>query len=113
MAVPEYTFEDLIDLIGGPVEAWPRQILEAYQKPVYKAGDRLKLCLFNYVNGFDNRIFLEFAHARGALIDRKAYEDVEHLTAVLEEGTRNLNKWFSFNLEQNRWLYLNGNTKHY
>ena len=108
-----YTFESLIDLIGGPVSEWPRCIYDAYQKPIYKAEDRLKLCIFNYINGFDNKIFLEFAMSRGALQDKKAYQDVINISAVLEEGKKNLDKWYSFNLVQKRWVYLNGSTKHY
>ena len=108
-----YTFESLIDLIGGPVTAWPRCIYEAYQKPKYEADDRLKLCIFNYINGFDNRIFIEFAVSNQKLRDRKAYEDVINICTVLKEGKKNLDKWYSFNLVDNRWVYLNGNTKHY
>ena len=109
----EYTFEDLTDLIGLPVSAWPASIYAAYQKPTYKAEDRFKLCLFNYVNGFDNQIFLEFAVAKGALRDRAAIQDVQRICAVLEQRQLHLHDWFSFNLADRRWVYLDGSTKHY
>ena len=63
----QYTFEDLTDLIGLPVSACPRNIFATYQKPLYTSQDRLKLCLFNFVNGFDNTIFLEYAIANSAV----------------------------------------------
>ena len=108
-----YTFDKLIDLIGGPVSEWPRCIYEAYQKQKYEAKDRLKLCLFNYINGFNNEVFIEFCVSNHKLSDKKAYDDLVHIRAVLEEGKKNLNTWFSFNLVQKRWMYLNGNTKYY
>ena len=108
-----YTFDKLIDLIGGPVSKWPRCIIDSYQKPKYDANDRLKLCLFNYVNGFNNEVFIDFCLSNQKLSDKKAYDDLVRIRAVLEEGKKNLNTWFSFNLVQKRWMYLNGNTKYY
>ena len=105
-----YTFEELADFIG-PVSKWPRDILETYNKPTYQTTDRLKLCLFNYVNGFDNRNFLEWAIQNLKLRDQAAINDVQHLTQVLEEGKLNQNTWFSFSIEENRWVYLDGTTK--
>ena len=108
-----YTFEDVQDFIGYPVASWPRLILAAYQKARYTAEDRLKLCLFNFMNGFDNRIFLQFALARGALVDRRAVEDVIHISSVLERRQLHMQDWYSFCLAEQRWCYLDGRTKFY
>ena len=84
MAAAAYTFEAITDLIGLPVSAWPASILAAYQKPTYTAEDRFKICLFNFVNGFDNKLFLEFALARGALRDAAAIQDVQRICGILQ-----------------------------
>ena len=105
-----YTFEELADFIG-PVSKWPRDILETYNKPTYQTTDRLKLCIFNFVNGFDNRNFLEWAMQNRKLSDQAAIKDVQHLTKVLEERKLNQNKWFSFSIEENKWVFLDGTTK--
>ena len=107
----QHTFEELTDLIGLPVSAWPRDIYETYQKPIYTAKDRLKLCLFNFVNGFDNNIFIEYATANGALRDKAAIKDVESIKTVLEQREKHLHDWYSFSLVENRWVYLDGRTK--
>ena len=75
----QYRFEDIVDLIGPPVEAWPRKILETYMKPSYKSADRFKLCIFNFINGFDNNLFLEFALGKGALRDEEAIKNIKKL----------------------------------
>ena len=108
-----YCFEDIADLIGLPVSAWPASILAAYRKPAYDKDDRFKLCLFNYVNGFDNRLFLEYAVARGALVDQQAVQDVVRISGILSRQQANLRCWYSFNLQHRRWMYLDGSTKHY
>ena len=110
---PGYTFEDLTDFIGLPVSSWPTSIYATYQKAMYKAEDRFKLCLFNFVNGFDNRIFLEYAIAKGALCDKAAIQDVKRISAVLEQRLLHMHEWFSFCLAENRWVYLDGSTKYY
>ena len=109
----QYSFDDLVDLIGPPVESWPRKILARYTKSAYKSDDRFSICLFNYVNGFDNRIFLEYALAKGALRDQAAVQHIQKITQILEQGKDHLDEWYSFNLVQNRWMFLNGNTKTY
>ena len=108
-----YSFEDIVDLIGGPVESWPCSILARYRKLTYNSSDRFALCLFNFTNGFDNRLFLQFASARGKLRDRGAAQHIINLTNILEMRKQNLDTWYSFNLIENRWTYLNGNTKYY
>ena len=113
MAAAAYTFEAITDLIGLPVTDWPAAILAAYQKPTYTAQDRFKICVFNFINGFDNRIFLEFAVARGALRDAAAIQDVRRLCDVLQQRQLHLHDWFSFNLQEKRWCYLDGTTKKY
>ena len=113
MAVAAYTFEAIADLIGLPVSAWPASILAAYQKPTYTAPDRLKICIFNYLNGFDNHLFLEFAVARGALRDAAAIEDVRRICEILQQRHLHLRDWFSFNLQERRWMYLDGTTRYY
>ena len=109
----QYSFEDLTDLIGLPVSAWPRNIFATYQKPLYTSQDRLKLCLFNFVNGFDNKIFLEYAIAKGVLRDKAAIQDVERIITVHEQREKHLHDWYSFSLVENRWVYLDGSTKKY
>ena len=113
MAAAAYTFADVLDFVGYPVESWPRLILASYQKARYTAQDRLKLCIFNFMNGFDNRIFLEFARARGALADRRAIEDVIHISSVLEGRELHMHEWYSWCLAEHRWCYLDGTTKFY
>ena len=108
-----YSFRDITDLFILPPSTWPRNILETYQKPLYKSADRLKLCLFNWVNGFDHRIFLEYAIAKGALRDKEAIQDVQNIIAKLEKREENLHTWFSFSLLERRWVYLDGRTKYY
>ena len=108
----QYTFEEIVDLIG-PVEKWPKAILETYMKAEYKSADRFKLCLFNYVNGFNNDVFLQFALGKGALADDKAINHIKWISVILERGEEKLDIWFSFNIEQNRWMFLNGETKYY
>ena len=110
-----YSFEQITELFILPVTTWPRDIVHTYQKPIYKAPDRLKLCLFNWVNGFDHRLFIDFAIGRGALRDREAVQDVRNIIAKLErqELNPNFRTWYSFSLAERRWLYLDGRTKYY
>ena len=75
-----YSFEDIVDFIGGPVTAWPCKILERYQKASYNNSDRFTLCLFNFTNGFDNRLFLEFAQTNGKLRDEAA---AQHIRTII------------------------------
>ena len=108
-----YTFGDLVDLIGQPVASWPTKIVQRYKKDTYKYADRFAICIFNFVNGFDNRIFLQYALAKGALRDHEAVNHIRRITQILEGRTLNLETWYSFNLVENRWMYLNGNTRYY
>ena len=108
-----YSFEDIVDFIGGPVTAWPCKILERYQKASYNNSDRFTLCLFNFTNGFDNRLFLEFAQTNGKLRDEAAAQHIRTITQMLERREEHLNDYYSFNIQENRWTYLNGQTKHY
>ena len=108
-----YTFEQLVDLIGHPVASWPNKILQRYRKDSYKYDDRFALCVFNYMNGFDNKLFLEYALSKGALRDQQAVNHIKMVTQVLEGRTLKLESWYSFNLGLNRWMYLNGKTKFY
>ena len=82
-------------------------------KPVYNTEDRFKLCLFNFVNGFDNSIFLQYATAKGALRDKAATQDIIKISSILERGEKYLNDWYSYCLVENKWVYLNGRTKRY
>ena len=107
-----YTFEDIVDFIG-PVHAWPSTILERYKKLSYNSADRFSLCVFNYTNGFDNRIFLEYAIGKRALRDQHAVQHIKDITQILEQREKYLNTWYSFNLQENRWTFLNGQTKYY
>ena len=109
----KYSFDDVVDLIGPPVGSWPRKILDRYTKSTYTSDDRFTICLFNFVNGFDNRIFLEYALAKGALRDQAAVAHIQRLTYILEQRQQHLDDWYSFNLFQNRWMFLNGTTKLY
>ena len=95
------------------MSAWPRKIFATYQKPIYTSQDRFQLCLFNFVNGFDNRISLEYALAKGALRDKEAMQDIQRIITVLERGEKHLHEWYSFSLVENRWVYLDGSTKKY
>ena len=109
----QYSFDYIVDLIGGPVEAWPSTILARYRKATYNNSDRFALCLFNFTNGFDNRIFLEYAIAKDAIRDQKAIQHIKNLTTILERREQHLNRWYSFNVVENRWTYLNGQTRYY
>ena len=108
----QYTFEEIADLIG-PVQKWPQAIFHTYMKDKYSCADRFKLCLFNFVNGFNNEVFLEYALEKGALSDQKAIDHIRWIIGVLERGQEKLNVWWSFNIVQNRWMFLNGETKYY
>ena len=108
-----YTFEDIRDFIGFPVSSWPRLIYAAYQKQTYTAADRLKICIFNWLNGFDNKVFIEFALAKGALVDRRALQDVLQICTVLEGRSHHIHDWYGFSLAENRWVYLDGTPKYY
>ena len=105
-----YTFEELADFIG-PLSKWPRDLLEVYNKPTYQSADRLKICIFNFLNGFDNRNFLEWALQNRKLADRSAVRDVQRLTQVLEDRQLHLNTWFGFCIQENKWVYLDGTMK--
>ena len=107
----QYTFEEIADLIG-PVEKWPKAILDTYMKAnmtVLIASN----CVFNFINGFNNEVFLQFALGKGALADQRAIDHVRWISGVLERGEEKLDVWWSFNIEQNRWMFLNGETKYY
>ena len=103
-----YSFDDLVDLIGPPVESWPRKILACYMKSAYNFSDRFALCIFNFTNGFDNKIFLEVALAKGALRDQAVVQHIQNIIQILEKGEEHLDEWYSFNVVENRWTYLNG-----
>ena len=109
----QYSFDDIVDLIGGPVESWPRKILARYMKSAYNCSDRFSLCIFNYTNGFDNKVFLEYALAKGTLRDQAAVQHIQNITQILEKREEHLDEWYSFNIVENRWTYLNGKTKFY
>ena len=109
----QYRFNDIVDFIGGPVETWPRSILARYLKSHYTYYDRFVLALFNFTNGFDNKIFLEYALGKGALRDKEAVQHIQKLTNILERREDHLHEWYSFNMVENRWTYLNGLTKMY
>ena len=108
-----YSFDDVVDLIGQPVGSWPQKILERYTKSKYRYDDRFAICIFNFVNGFDNKIFLQYVLAKGALRDKEAVDHIRRITHILEEWKHHFENWYSFNLVQNRWMFLNGNTKFY
>ena len=107
-----YTFEDIVDLLG-PVSEWPAGYLAMYKKEKYDYKDRFCLCVFNFVNGFNNRSFMDFCIANKKLKDRDAYIHIVHLTETLEQRQENLSKWFSYNILDRRWTYLNGQPKYY
>ena len=107
-----YSFENIVDIIG-PISAWPSKILERYLKDSYKSEDRFALCLFNFTNGLDNSLFLEFAQTHGKLRDEAAVQHIRTISAMLERRVEHLNDYYSFNIQENRWTYLNGQTKHY
>ena len=107
-----YTFEDIVDLLG-PVSEWPAGYLAMYKKHKYDYKDRFCLCVFNFVNGFNNRSFMDFCLANKKLEDRKAYDHIVHLTEILEQRQENLSKWFSYCILDRRWTYLNGQPKYY
>ena len=107
----DYKFEDIADLLG-PTKDWP-VFLAMYKKAKYDYTDRFCLCLFNFMNGFNNRRFLEYCVANHKLQDRKAYDHIVHLTEILEQREQNLHKWFSYCIQDKRWTYLNGQPKYY
>ena len=107
-----YTLDDIADFIGL-LKAWPGQFLARYMKSEYDYEDRFSLCLFNFTNGFNNHRFLEYAIANGKVHGESAIRHIQDITAILEQREKNLDKWFSFSIEENRWTYLNGRTKYY
>ena len=108
----DYTLEQIADFIG-PIKAWPGQILACYMKSEYNYEDRFSLCLFNWTNGFNNHRFLEYAIANGKVHGDSAIRHIQGIIAILEQREKNLDKWYSFSIEENRWTYLNGRTKYY
>ena len=107
-----YSLDDIVDLIG-PVETWPKNILARYMKSAFDYGDWFALCLFNFTNGFDNRCFLEYAIAKGAVRGKSAIQHIQNFTEILEKREELLDEWYSFSIVENRWTYLNGKTKYY
>ena len=107
-----YKLEDIVDLLG-PTKDWPGDFLARYKKKQYDHTDRFCLCIFNFINGFNNRRFLEYCLANKKLEDKAAYRHIIDLTEILEQREQNLEKWFSFCIQEKRWTYLNGRTKFY
>ena len=107
-----YKLEDIADLLG-PIIEWPAGYLALYRKAKYDYTDRFCLCVFNFMNGFNNRRFLEYCVTNKKLKDKAAYRHIIDLTEILEQREQHHDKWFSFCIQEKRWTYLNGKTKYY
>ena len=76
-------------------------------------GQRFKLVLFNYVNGLNPIIFEEFCLRRGTLRDNEALNHIQTIAQICEAGELHRQTWYSFNVANTCWEFLDGSTKYY
>ena len=108
----EDDFELICDIIG-PKALWPQSIVQAYESSHMTNGQRFKLVIFNYVNGLNPIIFEEFCIARRTLRDDAALNHIQRISQICEAGILNRRTWYSFNVANTCWQYLDGSTKYY
>ena len=105
-------WEVIIDIIGDPTK-WPKKIFDSYRKIPMNFSDRFKCVVFNYINGLNPLIFLDYCGVRGTLLDAPAHRHITQLSRILEDGVLHRHHWYSFNVHNNRWEYLDGETVYY
>jgi len=110
MADPD--FEVICDIIGDK-SLWPRSIVQAYESRHMTYGQRFKLVIFNYVNGLNPLIFQDFCIERRTLRDDEALNHIQRISEICEAGNLYRKTWYSFNVANTCWQYLDGSTKYY
>ena len=96
------------DLIGE-AKLWPKNIRKLFWKKNVKYFERFMLCLFVYINGLQQDIFIGWCELMGLLRDHAAKS---HIISLFSDFDRKImdqhQKYYSFNVTTRKYEYLNG-----
>ncbi len=99
------------DIIGSP-SLWPNNIRRLFWTKNLTHFQRFLLVCFCYVNGLSPEDFYEWSGLLHLCRDESARKHVESLFEKFSEGQYG-DKYYAFNVSNNRFEYLNGNVRLY
>ena len=104
----------IYDLIG-PENSWPHVIKQKFftkRNQDLKYFDRFFLTTFAYVNGLPVNTLLDYLNSRGNINNPNSRHHINDLYQKFESGTYNHKPYYSYNIFNAQWEYINGKRKH-
>ena len=102
---------DIIDIIG-PIHLWPKDIRKLFWEKHWTNKQRFKIAVFVFINGLNPELLLDWI-VLFQNTDRNGEIHIRYLMDKFEEGTLYRRNYYSWNVAQSRYQYLDGSTRYY
>ena len=99
---------DIIDIIG-PIHLWPKDIRKLFWEKHWTNKQRFKIAVFAYINGLNPEVLLDWI----CLFKNTNHNGEVHIRYLMdkfEEGILYRRQYYSWNVAQSRYQYLDGST---
>lgn len=109
----EFGYEELLNVIQDNVGAfgiWPQKIKRLFNSAHLKHQDRFELTLFFFSNGLSHELLYAWLIKNNMLRDKAAVDHVGYLWQYFQRD-ENKNKFYTFDMTNMRWEYLDGKEK--
>ena len=102
---------NIIDIIG-PINLWLKDIRKLFMEKHWNNKHRFKVAVFTYINGLNPVLLYDWIDLFQN-IDKNGEIHIRYLIDLFEEGNRYRREYFSWNVAQGRYQYLDGSTRYY
>ena len=105
----------ILDLLGGPVTLWPKEIHRLFWKRNLSYVERFKVACFVWVNGLNPEILFEWIALVGGIHPQNKH-GWAHIRGLFTKFNRDgwwMGYYWQWNVDNGRFEYLNGTTRYY
>ena len=102
---------NIIDIVG-PINLCPKDIRKLFWEKNWNDEHRFKVALFVYINGLNPVFLYDWIDLYGNT-NQNGKIHIRYLIDLFEEGNRYRREYYSFNVAQGRYQYLDGSTRYY
>ena len=102
---------EIIDIIG-PIHLWPKDIRNLFWEKNWSNKQRFKVTVFSYINGINPLLLYDWIVLFGNT-DLNGEVHIKYLMDKFEEGILYRRQYYSWNVAQSCYQYLDGSTRYY
>ena len=102
---------NIIDIIGT-INLWPKDVRKLFWEKNWDHEQKFKVAVFVYINGLNPLLLYDWIELYGNT-NQNGKIHIRYLIDLFEDGNRYRRQYYSWNVAQARYQYLDGSTRYY